>query len=156
MTEQFSEASRQTDVLFELYDSEDTFSNLIAVLGLQPKQVYFIGEAGMLRRSGRQEALRRGVRAMSPETEVFFEPVNPFDVFGAGARIEALILEHNLEECVADLTGGHDLLLFAMGKICARYDLDTVIYRPGRHGLLHIGGPCQRQITPISARVSDA
>ena len=127
-------------ILFEIYDRTDPMSNMIAIFGLQPDRVVFVGESAVLKRPQRQNYLRYGAAKISAGTEAEFLPVNPVDTDSVCAGIGSVIEKYGAGQCVVDLTGDQDLLLYSMGIAAERLRLNTVIYRPGRHALLFVGG----------------
>ena len=107
-------------ILLDLYDRADPVSNMIALYTLQPTCVYYVGEIGALRASSRQEALKRAAAVLSPDTVVDFILVNPYRYEQILSAICNLREQYGIEALVADLTGGQEILLFQMGRICGQ------------------------------------
>lgn len=136
-------------ILLDLYDRTDLVSNMIALYALQPVRIYYVGEIGALKASSRQEALKRAAAVLSPDTVVDFILVNPFRHEQIQSAIINLQEQYGRESMVVDLSGGQEILLFQMGRICGQMGIQTVVYRPGRNALLCVCGSKQGQLHPI-------
>ncbi len=136
-------------ILLELYDYTDPISNLVAVIGLQPEKVFFFGELNRLQRPCHRQMLEKGVRVFCPQTDIDYLPGNPMDIDGMIERVGEIIERYTVDQCVVDLTGGHDLCLFAMGRIFERYGIPMVAYKVGKHALINITVPNSWESMPL-------
>ena len=140
----------EMNTIIEIYDKEPIF-NVLSPSIMRPSRVIYLG-ARFITRKRQKEKLIRYFSLRSPDTYIYFYPVNLYNCENV-RNILREILEH-FPDAVIDITGGSSTLVFAVGMFCAEYQIPVFAYNRRTNCFCNIfrcseieGIPCNPQFT---------
>ena len=101
--------------IIEFFD-EDPIENVVSQIVCRPDRIIYLGEKRQMERG--KPGLLRYLQRTAPEVGTEFRSISRNDVPGL-IRLFTELAE-TCEDCVFDLTGGDDAVLFAMGAVYSR------------------------------------
>lgn len=102
--------------IVELFD-KSAVENIVSCLTFQPEKLIYVGDHKFMEQNS--QGLCRFLESRFPKTEVVFRGVRRNDLEDILSVLTEIIEEN--PGCAFDLTGGEDLLLFAVGMLAERF-----------------------------------
>ena len=112
------------DTIIEIYDKEPLL-NVLAPSVIRPARVIYIGSRPITGKRLKKKLVRY-FALRSPETYVYFYPVNVYDCEDV-QRVLSDMLERYPDAAV-DITGGSSTLAFAVGIFCSAHNVPVFAY----------------------------
>lgn len=94
-----------------------SIDNMASCLTIKPDKIIFIGENKPMKKQ--EEAYTRLIKSQGINVKFDYKPIKKNDVDEIVSVLSEIVEEE--ENCAFDLTGGEDLVLFAMGIVSERY-----------------------------------
>lgn len=94
-----------------------SIDNMASCLAIKPDKIIFIGENKPMKKQ--EDAYYRLVKSQDINVKFDYKPINKNSVEQIVSVLTEIVAEE--EYCAFDLTGGEDLVLFAMGIVFERY-----------------------------------
>ena len=120
--------------VIELFDNSP-LENVISFIAYHEEQLDRIVYLGDPRKMDEQKAgIENYLRHVNPEIQTEYRKIEQNNVDALTVMLKKLVQEFGAENCVFDLTGGDDLVLFAMGMVYEQYkDLGVRVHKFNIH-----------------------
>ncbi len=141
------------DTLIELYD-ERPLENVLGVEVFRPNRVVYVCPDSVASDVRLREKLRTYFTQRGLTPELVFQRASVYD-----ANTVHKVLRRAVErypDCVVDITGGTDAVLFAAGRLCAERALPVVTYSRKKNRFFNIQNAPFVTDDPIALRFSAA
>ncbi|MBQ3403812.1 MAG: DUF1887 family protein [Oscillospiraceae bacterium] len=107
--------------IIELFDS-NPLENVISFIAFHSQgieRIVYLGEPRQMRET--KTGLERYLRSVEPDIETEYRKVDRYNLDNLTEALFDIVDEFGPDKCIFDLTGGDDLVLFAMGMVYERF-----------------------------------
>lgn len=101
----------------EFFDNE-AIENILGLLILDPDRVVLVGSDGELMKK-HIESYKKALAERGRDVEFIEETVSEHSVDGAEKRLTDIVKRYGSEDCVFDIGGGDEAIIFALGRVAA-------------------------------------
>ncbi len=139
--------------LIELFDCQEPVFNLLGPLTLKPVRTVYFGDSRLQSKAYRNSVVRT-LRLCDFNTELAWEICSFRNPGRITLRLASFLKTCDVKNCMIDITGGEDILMLAVGILCAVSPVNVILYKPELSSFIYVCGPLTGRKLPVRAQFS--